>query len=52
VNGSSVMFGFYPREVSLLDSSGNTVKSPDTVIAVSPEEELPKGVAIIPSALV
>ena len=52
VNGSSLMFGFFPDAAELLDSSGKSIGSVDTVIAVSCEKELSLGRAIFPAELI
>lgn len=52
VNGSSVVFGFVPDSAELLDGSGKTVKSVDTVILISTEVGFEGGKAVFPAELI
>ena len=52
VNGSSIMYGFFPKKTLLTDSSGKTIKEIDTAIAVSTEPGFEHGRAILPEKLI
>lgn len=48
VNSTSMMLGFYPDGAELLDSEGKKLKDIETVVAVSTEQSIEHGCAVLP----
>lgn len=52
VNASGVIFGFFPRRVSILDGSGKVIREVEAAVAVSREASVPFLRAIVPTELI